>query len=362
MSTGLALQPVASGLGSPVFMTSPPGDRKRLFIVEQAGQIRIFDVTTGTLRATPFLDVAGRIVSGGEQGLLGMAFDPDYANNRRFYVFYTDRSGDLVIARYLRHATDANLADPTSAMVLQTVQHPVHANHNGGMLAFGADGCLYAGIGDGGSGGDPNDNAQNPDSKLGKLLRIDPDTGAACANGIANPFAGGGGAPEVWSLGLRNPWRFSFDRQTGDLYIGDVGQGAREEVDVATGSNPGRGVNYGWRLMEGFLCFNPSTDCNPGTLTLPVLDYPHIEGACSITGGYVYRGTAIAGLQGTYFYADFCAGFVRSFRLGNGQAMDQREWPQLSPPGGLISSFGEDSAGELYLMSLSGGLWKIVPD
>jgi hypothetical protein len=361
--TSLRLQPVASGLSAPLFMTSPPGDASRLFIVEQEGTIRIFDVGAGMLRPTGFVDLSSLISCCGERGLLGMAFDPDYAGNRRFYVFYTESAtGNLVVARYQRSATDPNLADVTSAVVLQTVPHSGFSNHNGGMLAFGPDGCLYVGTGDGGGAGDRDNNAQNPDSKLGKILRIDADSGAACATAISNPFAAGGGAAEVWSFGLRNPWRFSFDRQTGDLYIGDVGQDAREEIDVVAGTHAGRGTNFGWRLMEGVLCFNPATNCNPGGLALPVLDYPHTDGACSVTGGYVYRGAAMPSLQGTYFYADFCAGFVRSFRFDRGQAVEPREWPQLAPPAGLVSSFGEDSTGELYLMSLAGDLWKLVAD
>jgi glucose/arabinose dehydrogenase len=248
-------------------------------------------------------------------------------------------------------------------LVLQTISHPNFSNHNGGMLAFGPDGCLYAGTGDGGSGGDPNNNAQNPASKLGKLLRIDGDTGAPCTRGgITNPFTGGGGAPEVWSFGLRNPWRFSFDSSNGDLYIGDVGQGAREEIDVAMGMSAGRGINFGWRLMEGFSCFDPTMNCNAGGLTLPVVDYPHTDGACSVTGGYVYRGSAMPGLRGTYFYGDFCAGFVRSFRYSNGQATEQLEWPLLRPPGNGLTSFGQDNAGELYVLNQGGGLWKVVPN
>jgi glucose/arabinose dehydrogenase len=343
-------------------MTAPPGVASRLFVVQQTGAIRIFDVNTATLLPLPFLNIASLLLAGGERGLLGMAIDPDYATNRRFYVFYTSTpAGDLVVARYQASATNPNVADAT-ATILLTVPHPNFSNHNGGMLAFGPEGCLYVATGDGGSGGDPGNNAQNPNSRLGKLLRIDGDTGAPCARGTSNPFAGGGGAVEIWSTGLRNPWRFSFDRHTGDLYIGDVGQGAREEIDVATGPNAGRSLNFGWRLMEGFLCFNPATNCNPGNLTLPVLDYPHTGGACSVTGGYVYRGAAIPSLQGTYFYADFCAGFVRSFRHENGLPAAPTEWPALSPPGGRVTSFGEDSAGELYLMSQGSGLWKIVPN
>jgi glucose/arabinose dehydrogenase len=359
-SNDLKLQPISSSLNSPVFMTAPPGDSTRLFIVQQGGLIRIFDVVGGSLLTDPFLNISNLLSTGGERGLLGMAFDPQYAVNRQFYVFYTNTGGDVVIARYLRSATDVNLADSTSATQLLTVEHSAFSNHNGGMLAFGPDDCLYAGVGDGEDAGDPNNNGQNTFSLLGKLLRLNPDTGGACSN--TNPFIVGGGAPQVWSFGLRNPWRFSFDGQTGDLYIGDVGQNAREEIDVSVAPNAGRQLNYGWRLMEGFLCFNPSNNCNPGNLTLPVLDYDHSNGACSVTGGYVYQGSAKPDRQGTYFYADFCAGFVRSFRHQNGQATEQTEWPLLSPQGGSITSFGEDALGELYLMTQGGSLFKLVPN
>jgi glucose/arabinose dehydrogenase len=343
-------------------MTAPANDSTRLFIVQQGGLIRIFDVVGGSLLTIPFLNISSLLSTGGERGLLGMAFDPQYAFNRQFYIFYTNTAGNIVIARYRRNATDPNLADSSSATPILTVAHPNFSNHNGGMLAFGPDGCLYAGIGDGGDSGDPNNNGQNLSSLLGKLLRLNPDTGGACSNVIINPFILVGGAQQVWSLGLRNPWRFSFDSQTGDLYIGDVGQNVREEIDVAIAPNAGRQVNYGWRLMEGFLCFNPSSNCNSGVLTLPVLDYPHLNGACSVTGGYVYRGSVKPDLRGTYFYADFCAGFVRSFRYQNGQPTEQTEWPLLSPPGSFVTSFGEDASGELYLMTQGGGLFKIVPN
>lgn len=362
-STALRLQPISTSLSSPVFMTAPADDitRTRLFIVEQGGLIRIFDLTTSSLLATPFLNLGSLLSSDGERGLLGMAFDPQYLANRRFYVFYTNIGGDIVIAQYLGSATNPNLADSSSATTLLTVAHSTFSNHNGGMLAFGPDGCLYAGVGDGGSGGDPNNNGQNSDARLGKLLRINPIFGGPCANFIPNPFAAGG-APEVWSLGLRNPWRFSFDRQTHDLYIGDVGQATREEINVSLAPNAGRGLNYGWRLMEGTLCFNPFSNCNPGNLTLPVLDYAHLSGACSVTGGYVYRGSVMPAFQGIYFYADFCAGFVKSFRYQNGQPTEQIEWPLLSPPGSFVTSFGEDAAGELYVMTQGGGLFKLIPN
>lgn len=361
-SNSLRLQTISTSLSSPVFMTAPANDTVRLFIVEQGGLIRIFDVTSNSLLVTPFLNISGLISAGGEQGLLGLAFDPQYAVNRQIYVFYTNQAGNIVIASYLTDFTNSNLVDPTTATLLLTVAHPTFSNHNGGMLAFGPDGCLYAGVGDGGGGGDPDANGQNVNTQLGKLLRINPATGGPCVNNNTfNPFVGGG-APEVWSFGLRNPWRFSFDRRTDDLYIGDVGQGEREEIDVSPAPTAGRALNFGWRLMEGFLCFNPSTNCNPGGLTLPVLDYPHLNGACAVTGGYVYRGSISPALQGIYFYADFCAGFVKSFRYQNGQPTEQTDWPLLSPPGSSVTSFGEDPAGELYVLTQGGGLFKFIPN
>jgi glucose/arabinose dehydrogenase len=359
-STSLTLQTVTTNLTFPVFMTAPPNDNVRLFIVEKGGLIRIFNRNSSSLNT--FLDLTRLISTADERGLLGMAFDPGYSTNGQFYVFYTNQNGDLVIARYT--IANSDVANPASAVILPpTIQrNPNLSNHNGGMLAFGPDGCLYAGVGDGGDSGDPNNNGQNVNSRLGKLLRINPAIGGPCVTGFPpNPFVSGT-APEVWSLGLRNPWRFSFDRVTHDLYIGDVGQGAREEINVSPAPNAGRALNYGWRLMEGFLCFNPSSNCNPGGLTLPLLDYPHLNGACSVTGGYVYRGSAMLALQGTYFYADFCAGFVRSFRYQNGQPTEQTEWPLLSPPGASVTSFGEDEAGELYVMTSGGGLFKFVPN
>ena len=356
-SNSLRLQTVTAVLSSPVFLTAPTGDVGRVFIVEQGGLIRILNSLDGTPRATPFLDVAGLIVTGGERGLLGMAFDPNYAGNGRFYIYYTNTAGDIVIARY-GVSTNPDIANAGAQAILKTIAHPTNQNHNGGMLAFGPDGCLYAGIGDGGGSGDPNGNAQNTNSLLGKILRLDPETGSAC--GTDNPFANGtGGAPEVWSFGLRNPWRFSFDRSTGVLYIGDVGQDQREEVDAVVGPNAGQGVNFGWNIMEGFACFNPPSGCNSSGLTPPILDYSHDAGACSVTGGYVYRGTLNPAVNGSYFYADYCAGFVRSFQLQGGRPSSQNTWPLLSP-GGQITSFGEDARGELYILTQTGGLSRIV--
>ncbi len=356
-STSLKLQAVTNSLSSPVFLTTPPGDQTRLFVVEQSGTIKVLDRANGTVLAT-FLTVTG-IASGGERGLLGLAFDPNYNANGRFYVHYTDANGAITIARFLVSPTNPNVADPASQIILVSIPHPTFANHNGGMLAFGPDGCLYTAVGDGGSSGDPNNNSQNLASRLGKLLRINPTTpGTACTSGTVNPFVLSGGDQLVWSYGLRNPWRFSFDGA--DLYIGDVGQGAREEINVSQGPNAGRGLNYGWRLMEGSACFNPSTNCNNGTLTLPIVDYTHDNGACSVTGGYVYRGQALPTIQGSYFYADFCAGFVRSFRFNNGSALEQTEWPLLAASS--ITSFGQDGSGELYILTKGGTVSRIIPN
>lgn len=355
-STALKLQTIASNLTSPVFLTAPRGDTNRLFVVEQRGTIKVLDRATGNMLST-FLTVTG-IASGEEQGLLGLAFDPNYTANGRFYTQYTDTNGAIIIARFLASPTDSNVAAPGSQVILVTIPHPTFANHNGGMLAFGPDGCLYAAVGDGGGSGDPNDNAQNLASRLGKILRIDPTTGTACTSGTINPFVLSGGNQLIWSYGLRNPWRFSFDGD--DLYIGDVGQAAREEIDVSQGPNAGRGLNYGWRLMEGSLCFNPTTNCNNGALTLPILEYTHDNGACSVTDGYVYRGQTAPAIQGTYFYADFCAGFVRSFRFHNGSALERTEWPLLAAPS--ITSFGQDGLGELYIATNGGTVSRIVPN
>ena len=356
--TSARLETVASGLDAPLFVTAAPGDATRLFVINKSGTMQIIDPPTKTVRETPFLDLRGVISSGPERGLLGLAFDPAYATNRRFYVFYTTTAGALVIARHERDPVDPQRAAP-GAVELLRIAHP-NPNHNGGMLAFGSDGCLYAGIGDGGGTGDPDNNAQNRASRFGKILRLDAQSGADCTAGAANPFAAGGGDALVWSYGLRNPWRFSFDRDSGDLYVGDVGQNAREEVSVARGANAGRGANFGWRLMEGTVCFNPASDCVIGGLTLPVLDYPIGGGACAVTGGYVYRGSALPALRGTYFYGDFCAGFVRSFRLVDGRAQEAASWPLLAPAGGQLVSFGEDAAGELYVVSLAGTVAKVV--
>jgi glucose/arabinose dehydrogenase len=354
----LSLHVVATGLDFPVDLAVPPGD-SRLFIVEKGGRIRI--IKNGVLGPT-FLDLGGRVSTGGEQGLLGLAFDPAYATNGRFVVNYTDVNGDTRISAF-RVSADPDVADPATESVLLPVDQPFD-NHNGGQLAFGPDGDLYIGLGDGGSGGDPNGNGQSVATLLGKLLRVNLNGAAPYAVPSDNPFAAAAGAAtrgEIWSWGLRNPWRFSFDRATGDLYVGDVGQGAHEEIDVspaATGA--GRGVNFGWNRMEGTHCYppDPADACDRTGLTGPVLDYDHPDG-CSVTGGYVYRGSAIPAIEGTYFYSDYCGGWVRSFRFSSGGATDQREWPALRP-GGSVTSFGQDASGELYLLTAEGGVYQIV--
>ncbi len=343
---GLHFVTVATGLDQPLFLTSPPRDA-RLFVLERTGKIKL--VKNGVVQARPFLDVTALITSaGGEQGLLGMAFAPDYASSGRFYVDYTDVIGDTRVARY-RVSSDPDSADPASAEIVLAVAQP-YANHNGGMLAFGPDGMLYVGLGDGGSAGDPQGNGQNRGVLLAKILRLDVRGAGPYTIPAGNPFSSPN-RPEIWCYGLRNPWRFSFDRQNGDLYIADVGQNLHEEVDVATAaSGGGRGLNYGWNIMEGLYCYSPPAGCDTTGLTMPVLDYSHRDG-CAIIGGFVYRGTAAPALAGQYFYADYCSKFLRSFRWSNGQATDQKDWGSL-PDQPL--SFGEDANGEVYVL-LQGG-------
>lgn len=355
----LATRLVLSGLDSPVRLVSPPGDR-RLFVVEQPGRIRVFGLD-GTDRGT-FLDLVGSISAGGERGLLGLAFAPDYATSGRFFVDFTDQAGNTRLVRY-SVSSDPDRADPASADTLLTVGQPF-ANHNGGHLEFGPDGWLYLGLGDGGSGGDPGNRAQDGQSLLGKLLRLDV-SGAVALPAPGNPFSGSAPRDEIWALGLRNPWCFSFDRLTGDLYIGDVGQGTREEVDIAAAG--AAGLNFGWRLMEGTACYNPSSGCNNGSLTLPVHEYTHggTPFRCSISGGYVYRGNAVPGLQGTYLFADYCSCQVWGLRWAAAGGLESvtELTSSLTPPGGFssISAFGQDADGELYILDYGGGAaWRIV--
>jgi glucose/arabinose dehydrogenase len=351
----LSLRTVRSGLSFPVFLTAVPGDTSRLFVIEKPGRIRI--IKSGTLLTTPFLNLTGQLSGDTEQGLLGLAFDPNYAVNGRFFVFYTDPSWDLHVVRFHVSTTDPDIADSTPDGNVITIPHPGETNHNGGMIAFAPDGMLYVGVGDGGGANDPNGNGQDRTDLLGCLLRLDVSGSAGYSVPADNPFSSPN-RPEIWSYGLRNPWRFSFDRQNGDLYVGDVGQGDHEEVDVATAtSGRGRGLNFGWNIMEGLSCFNPSSNCNRTGLTLPVLDYDHGQG-CSITGGYVYRGPAIPWLNGTYFYADYCSGWVRSFKWVGGQVTESSSWASLAVTN--PTSFGQDANGELYICTQGGTVYKIV--
>jgi len=343
--TAIDLDLVVDGLERPVFVGHAGDGSGRLFVLEQPGRIRI--VADGALRARPFLDLTSRVRSGGERGLLGLAFHPDFASNRRFFVNYTrEPDGATVIAEYRTTRLDPDRASRVERVLL-TVAQPF-SNHNGGMLAFGPDGHLYIALGDGGSGGDPRNHAQNRNSLLGKILRIDVDGGRPYAIPPDNPFADGGGRREVFALGLRNPWRFSFDRRSGRLFAGDVGQNQSEEIDIIR-----RGRNYGWPIMEGPLCFRPPTGCDRSGLTLPIASYRHVGGRCSITGGYVYRGSAIPELVGTYLSGDFCSGEVFGLRA--------RERSLLLDTELQISSFGEDQAGEVYVVDLGGGaVYRIV--
>ena len=355
-TAGVGLEPVATGLNNPLYLTSPPGDTDRLFIVEQGGTIRV--VKGGALLPDPFLDITDRVSSGGERGLFGLAFDPAYGSNGRFVVHYTDPDGNTRLSVF-HVSADPDPADLASETIVLAAQQPF-SNHNGGQILFGPDGYLYLGLGDGGGAGDPEGNGQKITDLLGDILRLDLSSGTSAVPPADNPFVGRSDAePRIWSYGLRNPWRFSFDRATGDLFIADVGQNAWEEVDLATAaSGSGKGVNYGWNRMEGTHCYGASS-CDTTGLALPVLEYDHGQG-CSITGGYVYRGAAIPALQGHYFYGDYCSGWVRSFRVQDGKAVDQTQWPTLAP-GGAVLSFGEDQAGELYVLSATGTVSRIVP-
>jgi glucose/arabinose dehydrogenase len=355
--TGARLVEIVSGLNFPVYLAAPPADLGRLFIVENGGLIRI--MKDGALLPTPFLDISGQVSTGFEQGLLGLAFDPGYAATGRFFVHYTDLAGDTRLSLF-HVSSNPDVADPASEQVVLSADQP-YSNHNGGQLTFGPDGYLYLGLGDGGSSGDPEGRGQNLSDLLGSILRLDVSAGAAYTIPADNPFVGlPGTSPQVWSYGLRNPWRFSFDPATGDLYIADVGQNRFEEIDVApSAAGAGRGINYGWSIMEGAHCLTADS-CDQSGLTLPTLEYGHNEG-CSVIGGHVYRGAVIPALQGQYFFGDFCQGWVRSFRYAAGAATELTEWTTLRPGGG-ITSFGQDAAGELYVLTTGGGVFKIVPE
>jgi glucose/arabinose dehydrogenase len=350
--------------------------------VEQDGQVEV--LVNGNALGTPFLNISSRVRSpsdgaGGEEGLLSIAFPPGYGIGKDyFYVYYTNLNSDNQVSRFHLGA-NANQADPNSEELIILFQHPGQGNHNGGQLFFGPDEYLYIATGDGGGGGDPNDNAQNPNSLLGKMLRIDVEPDAFTPPGLDhffylplamggsppspysippdNPFVGQAGyRPEIWALGMRNPWRYSFDRSTGDLYIGDVGQGNWEEVDFQPANSPG-GENYGWDNMEGFACFESMSNCITNGMTLPIHAYANSgSAACAVTGGYVYRGLSFPNMQGIYIYADYCIGMIWGLQRDNGVWVNL----QLEDTPYSISGFGEDEAGELYLTDLNGALYQIV--
>ena len=345
----IQLTPVVTGLSSPTFVTNAGDGSNRLFIVEQGGTIRVLQ--HGSTTPTLFLDIHAKVVAGGEQGLLGLAFHPQYSTNGRFFVYYT-RTGDgtIVIAEY-QVSTDPNVANPTGKVLL-TIPHPTNTNHNGGMLAFGSrDNYLYIGVGDGGSANDPPNNAQNINVLLGKILRIDVSAPGTYSSPPTNPFFGvTPGADEIFAYGFRNPWRFSFDPVTGVQWVGDVGQGGREEVDMPIVN----GGNYGWRVFEGTACTNiDAALCgSPQNYISPIFDYPHSGGRCSITGGYVYRGSANTLPGGTYVYGDYCSGEILGWD-GTTQTL-------LLDTTANISSFGEDEQGELYVVNLGGSVSRIA--
>ena len=341
----IGLVRVADGLRKPVFVTHAGDGSGRLFVVEQTGQIRVLD-KSGKPLARPFLDVGGLLKSsGGERGLLGLAFHPRYRDNGLFFVAYTGKpKGAHVTARYQVSKDDPNVADDKSGKVLLTIEEPA-ANHNGGHLAFGKDGYLYIGTGDGGGAGDTYEQSRRTDNLLAKMLRIDVDNGDPYAIPKDNPFTGREGyRPEIWAVGLRNPWRYSFDKKTADLYIADVGQNRYEEVHFQPASSKG-GEDYGWNVMEGSRCFRPEQGCDKRGKELPIFEYSHAEG-CSVTGGYVYRGAKVPSLEGRYLVADYCSGAIWALARD-----DKGAWRSelLAKTDLMPSSFGEDEAGELYV-------------
>jgi glucose/arabinose dehydrogenase len=336
---------------APVYVTAPPADKHRLFVVEQAGRIRV--VKDGHKLAKPFLDISSQVQSGGERGLLSMAFAPDYKSSGRFYVYFTDHGGDIHIQE-LRRAS-ANRAASGSARNLLTIDHSEFGNHNGGQLQFGPDKHLYAGVGDGGSAGDPHNHGQSLGTRLGKLLRIDPRHGKRYSV-KGNPFAGRRGARrEIWAYGLRNPWRFSFDRATGDLVIGDVGQDAIEEIDFAR-RGTGKGANYGWSVFEGNARFKSGSA--PGAVR-PRVTHTHSAGYCSITGGYVVRDRSLGSLYGRYLYGDLCHATLRSVKLGRRGGASGDRATKLTVSN--LVSLGEDARGRVYTVSIDGAVSRVVP-
>ncbi len=342
---------ITSGLSAPIGLTHAGDGSGRIFINEQAGRIRIYKPGSNILEPNPFLDISDRIRSGGERGLLGVAFHPDYASNGYFYVNYSSDGttcnaeyDDTVISRFTASAGNPDQADPASEVCILTVAQP-YSNHNGGQMAFGPDGYLYIGFGDGGSGGDPLNNGQDRSTLLGSILRIDVDGGSPYAIPADNPFVGQAGIrPEIWAWGLRNPWRFSFDRQTGDLWIGDVGQGEWEEIDFQPAGSAG-GENYGWACREGAHTYDNRTGCPAPDMVDPVIEYPH-GAECSVTGGYRYRGSSYPDIKGVYFFGDYCSGVIW------GATASGNSWlVETAHNGGFgLTTFGEDEHGEIYVI------------
>ena len=349
---------VVGGLTAPVFVCAAPGDdASRIFIVTQFGKIRI--VKNGALLATAFLDINSKLLFGGERGLLGMAFHPDYEQNGYFYVNYTDNSGgDTVIERYQVDPNNPDVALLASAFLVLEMDQP-YSNHNGGWIEFGPDGYLYIAMGDGGSGGDPGNRAQSGTSLLGKMLRLDVDGGSPYAIPPSNPFIGNPNfLDEIWSYGLRNPWRCDFDALTGDLWIADVGQNVWEEIDFEVAGQGG--LNYGWRIMEGNHCYNPSSGCNMNGLVLPIHEFQHTLGRCSVTGGVVFRGRSMANMHGRYFFSDYCGGQSYSIRqVGGVQADFVDHTSDLNGLGNIIG-WGEDADHEAYICNTS-TVYRVVP-
>ncbi len=344
--SAFSLSPISSGdLTKPLFLTHAGDGSGRLFVVEKFGKIFIID--KGQLLPKPFLDISTLLATRGERGLLGLAFHQDYSKNGRYFINYTRKQDGATVIAELHRSPNPQRSE-TNQKILLVMPQP-YGNHNGGMVAFGPDGFLYIGMGDGGAGGDPEDRGQNSQELLGKILRIDIDQGDPYGIPPDNPFAKSGGRPEIYATGFRNPWRFSFDRQTHTLWVGDVGQNSWEEVSIVK-----NGENHGWRFMEGKHCFHPKQDCQGSKpLTLPVIEYQNGKGRCSVTGGYVYRGNKIPDLQGTYVFADFCSGEIFGYVNGSYQVLLDTDLQ--------IPSFGEDEDGELYVLGFGGTVYRVTP-